>query len=64
MNFGPLLLLLGIIGRYIGRIHEFELFAGYSGSHAAVVGSVVVTNLTTGKRCGGWESAEVLVASA
>jgi len=24
-----------------------------------VVGSVVVTNLATGKRCGGWESAEV-----
>jgi hypothetical protein len=38
-------------------------FAGYSGSHAAVVGSVVVTNLVTGKRYGGWESAEVQVAA-
>lgn len=37
--------------------------AGYSGSHAAVVGSVVVTNLATGKRYGGWESAEVHVAA-
>lgn len=36
-----------------------RIFAGYSGSHAAVVGSVVVTNLATGKRCGGWDSAEV-----
>uniref|UniRef100_A0A0R0KST9 Maf-like protein n=1 Tax=Glycine max TaxID=3847 RepID=A0A0R0KST9_SOYBN len=37
--------------------HEF--IKGYSGSHAAVVGSIVVTNLATGKRCGGWDSAEV-----
>jgi len=29
-----------------------------------VVGSVVVTNLATGKRCGGWDSAEVQVAAA
>ncbi|KAK7262860.1 hypothetical protein RJT34_30441 [Clitoria ternatea] len=36
-----------------------EFIKGYSGSHAAVVGSVVVTNLETGKRCGGWDSAEV-----
>ncbi|XP_061336458.1 uncharacterized protein LOC133283595 isoform X2 [Gastrolobium bilobum] len=36
-----------------------EFIKGYSGSHAAVVGSVVVTNLVTGKRYGGWESAEV-----
>ncbi|TKY55820.1 cytoplasm protein [Spatholobus suberectus] len=36
-----------------------EFIKGYSGSHAAVVGSVVVTNLATGKRCGGWDSAEV-----
>ncbi|KAK7360011.1 hypothetical protein VNO77_01983 [Canavalia gladiata] len=36
-----------------------EFIKGYSGSHAAVVGSVVVTNLVTGKRCGGWDSAEV-----
>ncbi|XP_015579981.2 7-methyl-GTP pyrophosphatase [Ricinus communis] len=32
---------------------------GYSGSHAAVVGSVLVTNLATGKRKGAWERAEV-----
>lgn len=36
-----------------------EFIKGYSGSHAAVVGSVLVTNLTTGKRYGGWDSAEV-----
>ncbi|KAK7346431.1 hypothetical protein VNO80_20950 [Phaseolus coccineus] len=36
-----------------------EFIKGYSGSHAAVVGSVVVTNLATGKRVGGWDSAEV-----
>ncbi|KEH20439.1 Maf DDB-G0281937-like protein [Medicago truncatula] len=36
-----------------------EFVKGYSGSHAAVVGSVVVTNLVTGKRYGGWEGAEV-----
>ncbi|XP_021680670.2 uncharacterized protein LOC110665026 [Hevea brasiliensis] len=32
---------------------------GYSGGHAAVVGSVLVTNLTTGTRKGAWERAEV-----
>jgi len=33
------------------------LFAlsGYSGGHAAVVGSVLVTNLKTGVRNGGWD---------
>ncbi|KAF1862643.1 hypothetical protein Lal_00013404 [Lupinus albus] len=36
-----------------------EFVKGYSGSHAAVVSSVLVTNLATGKRYGGWESAEV-----
>ncbi|XP_054810488.1 uncharacterized protein LOC129311980 isoform X2 [Prosopis cineraria] len=36
-----------------------EYIKGYSGGNAAVVGSVMVTNLKTGKRCGGWESAEV-----
>ncbi|CAI0399910.1 unnamed protein product, partial [Linum tenue] len=35
------------------------LLAGYSGSHAAVVGSVLVTNLTTGSRRVTWERAEV-----
>lgn len=37
--------------------------AGYSGGQAAVVGSVLVTNLKTGKRRGGWERAEVLLVS-
>ncbi|WCJ26680.1 dTTP/UTP pyrophosphatase [Euphorbia peplus] len=32
---------------------------GYSGDHAAVVGSILVTNLTTGTRKGAWERAEV-----
>ncbi|XP_038705546.1 7-methyl-GTP pyrophosphatase isoform X1 [Tripterygium wilfordii] len=36
-----------------------HLFAGYSGGNAAVVGSVLVTNLKTGTRKGGWDRAEV-----
>ncbi|OMO84409.1 Maf-like protein [Corchorus olitorius] len=36
-----------------------EFIKGYSGGNAAVVGSVLVTNLQTGTRKGGWESAEV-----
>ncbi|XP_017216287.1 uncharacterized protein LOC108193940 [Daucus carota subsp. sativus] len=32
---------------------------GYSGGQASVVGSVVVSNLTTGKRTRGWDRAEV-----
>ncbi|GMN22218.1 hypothetical protein TIFTF001_045625 [Ficus carica] len=36
-----------------------DFIKGYSGSQAAVVGSVLVTNLKTGKRKGGWERAEV-----
>uniref|UniRef100_A0A7N2R6Y0 Maf-like protein n=1 Tax=Quercus lobata TaxID=97700 RepID=A0A7N2R6Y0_QUELO len=36
-----------------------EFIKGYSGGQAAVVGSVLVTNLKTGKRKGGWERAEV-----
>lgn len=32
---------------------------GYSGYHAAVVGSVLVTNLSTGTKQGAWERAEV-----
>ncbi|KAM7520202.1 hypothetical protein LguiB_019164 [Lonicera macranthoides] len=36
-----------------------EFIKGYSGGVAAVVGSVVVTNLATGNRKGGWERAEV-----
>lgn len=35
------------------------LVAGYSGSHAEVVGSVLVSNLKTGIRKGGWDRAEV-----
>ncbi|KAE8707096.1 Maf-like protein isoform 2 [Hibiscus syriacus] len=36
-----------------------EFIKGYSGGHAAVVGSVLVTNLKTGASKGGAESAEV-----
>ncbi|KAF8409970.1 hypothetical protein HHK36_002490 [Tetracentron sinense] len=32
--------------------------AGYSGGHAGTVGSVVVTNLKTGTRKGGWDKTE------
>jgi septum formation protein len=38
---------------------ELLLSPGYSGSHVATVGSVVVTNLTTGKRLGSLDKAEV-----
>lgn len=37
--------------------------AGYSGGQAAVIGSVLETNLKTGKRKGVWRRAEVLVLS-
>ncbi|KAJ4714407.1 Maf-like protein [Melia azedarach] len=36
-----------------------EFIKGYSGSHAEVVGSVLVSNLQTGKRKGEWDRAEV-----
>ncbi|KAF9678314.1 hypothetical protein SADUNF_Sadunf07G0022000 [Salix dunnii] len=36
-----------------------EFIKGYSGGHAAVIGSVVVSNLTTGIQNGAWEKAEV-----
>ncbi|KAB1214570.1 hypothetical protein CJ030_MR5G002496 [Morella rubra] len=36
-----------------------EFIKGYSGGHAMVIGSVLVTNLRTGKRKGGWDKAEV-----
>ncbi|KAG7994042.1 hypothetical protein I3843_01G036200 [Carya illinoinensis] len=36
-----------------------EFIKGYSGGQAEVVGSVLVTNLKTGKRKGGWDRAEV-----
>lgn len=43
-----------------GSVVIWLLFAGYSGGHAAVIGSVLVSNLTTGTRKGAWETAEVL----
>ncbi|CAI0549003.1 unnamed protein product, partial [Linum tenue] len=36
-----------------------EFIKGYSGGHAAVVGSILVTNLNTGSRRVTWERAEV-----
>ncbi|XP_021616649.1 7-methyl-GTP pyrophosphatase isoform X1 [Manihot esculenta] len=42
-----------------GSVVIWLLFAGYSGGHAAVIGSVLVSNLTTGTRKGAWETAEV-----
>ncbi|CAH2043091.1 unnamed protein product [Thlaspi arvense] len=36
-----------------------EFIKGYSGSHGGVVGSVIVSNLKTGVRKGGWDKAEV-----
>ncbi|KAI8017986.1 7-methyl-GTP pyrophosphatase [Camellia lanceoleosa] len=36
-----------------------QFIKGYSGGSATVVGSVLVTNLKTGTRKGGWDSAEV-----
>ncbi|EOA34512.1 hypothetical protein CARUB_v10022055mg [Capsella rubella] len=36
-----------------------EFIKGYSGSHGGVVGSVLVWNLKTGVRRGGWDKAEV-----
>ncbi|KAH7566407.1 hypothetical protein JRO89_XS08G0154500 [Xanthoceras sorbifolium] len=52
---------------YEGKIREKpsdreearEFIKGYSGSHAAVVGSILVSNLKTGTRKGGWDRAEV-----
>ena len=35
-------------------------FADYSGSHAATVSSVLVTNLKTGARKGDWDRVEVV----
>jgi septum formation protein len=37
-----------------------QFLKGYSGSHVATVGSVVVTNLTTGKRLESLDKAEVI----
>ncbi|KAF5204113.1 Maf-like protein [Thalictrum thalictroides] len=36
-----------------------EFMKGYSGGHAATVGSVLVTNLKTGTRKGGWDKVEI-----
>ncbi|CAA7056944.1 unnamed protein product [Microthlaspi erraticum] len=36
-----------------------QFIKGYSGSHGGVVGSVIVRNLKTGVRRGGWDKAEV-----
>ncbi|OMO75116.1 Maf-like protein [Corchorus olitorius] len=36
-----------------------EFIKGYSGGHAATVGSVVVTNLKTGSRKGDWDRVEI-----
>ncbi|CAK9152406.1 unnamed protein product [Ilex paraguariensis] len=36
-----------------------QFIKGYSGGHVSVVGSVIVSNLTTGGRKGGWDKAEV-----
>ncbi|XP_057955989.1 uncharacterized protein LOC131149393 isoform X3 [Malania oleifera] len=36
-----------------------QFIKDYSGGHAAVIGSVFVTNLRTGTREGGWDKAEV-----
>ncbi|KAK4840642.1 hypothetical protein QYF36_014508 [Acer negundo] len=52
---------------YEGKIREKpsdqeearEFIKGYSGSHAAVVGSIFVCNLKTGTKKGGWDRAEV-----
>ncbi|KAL5557292.1 hypothetical protein UlMin_039528 [Ulmus minor] len=50
----------GIIREKPSSKEEARTFIkGYSGSQAAVIGSVLVTNLKTGKRKGGWEKAEV-----
>ncbi|XP_019154748.1 PREDICTED: maf-like protein DDB_G0281937 isoform X2 [Ipomoea nil] len=42
-----------------GKEEARQFIKGYSGGQASVVGSVVVTNLTTGKRKTGWELSEV-----
>lgn len=63
MNFIPPFFVVGNYRQMQQPHSQLCDFAGYSGSHAAVVGSVVVTNLVTGKRYGGWESAEVQVAA-
>ncbi|XP_043713831.1 7-methyl-GTP pyrophosphatase-like isoform X1 [Telopea speciosissima] len=52
---------------YEGKIREKpsskeearQFIKDYSGGHAATVGSVLVTNLKTGTRKGGWDKAEI-----
>jgi septum formation protein len=41
-------------------LDEHILLSGYSESHAATIGSVLVTNVKTGARREGWDKAEVL----
>ncbi|VVB18395.1 unnamed protein product [Arabis nemorensis] len=43
----------------ISKEEAREFIKGYSGSHGGVVGSVIVSNLKTGVRRGGWDKAEV-----
>lgn len=46
---------------YLALMVTCQWVAGYSGSHGAVVSSVLISNLKTGKRKGGWDRAEVLL---
>ncbi|XP_038875823.1 7-methyl-GTP pyrophosphatase-like isoform X1 [Benincasa hispida] len=56
----PLFLFYGTIREKPSNKDEARKFIkGYSGSHASVVSSVLITNLKTGTRKGGWEEAEV-----
>ncbi|XP_031115286.1 7-methyl-GTP pyrophosphatase-like isoform X3 [Ipomoea triloba] len=53
----------GVIREKPSGKEEARMFIkGYSGGQASVVGSVVVTNLTTGKRKTGWELSEKMDA--
>lgn len=58
-----LLLLFLVTKRKLDLMVTSLWVAGYSGGHAMVIGSVLVTNLRTGKRKGGWDKAEVLLSS-
>ncbi|XP_047311529.1 7-methyl-GTP pyrophosphatase [Impatiens glandulifera] len=50
----------GIIREKPSSIEEaYQFIKGYSGSHAAVVGSIFMVNLKTGVKRSGWEKAEV-----
>ncbi|KAI4386758.1 hypothetical protein MLD38_004663 [Melastoma candidum] len=58
------LILLRVVAREkpSGKEEAREFMKGYSGSHAAAVGSVLVMNLYTGTRRVSWDSTEVLIA--